>query len=78
MEKLLTRREAAKFLGISLTTLDEARNSGLISYIQYVPNGCVYFTPAGIQEYIAKCTYKAKPIEKKETYRNVRRKKSHL
>ena len=45
MEKLITRKEAAKILGISLTTLDEARNSGLISYIQYVPNGCVYFTP---------------------------------
>ena len=44
MEKLITRKEAAKILGISLTTLDEARNSGLISYIQYVPNGCVYFT----------------------------------
>ena len=52
MEKLITRKEAAKLLGISLATLDEARNSGLISYIQYVPNGCVYFTPAGLQEYI--------------------------
>ena len=40
MEKLITRKEAAKLLGISLATLDEARNSGLISYIQYVPNGC--------------------------------------
>ena len=29
MEKLITRKEAAKILGISLTTLDEARNSGL-------------------------------------------------
>ena len=36
MEKLITRKEAAKLLGISLATLDEARNSGLISYIQYV------------------------------------------
>ena len=26
MEKLITRKEAAKILGISLTTLDEARN----------------------------------------------------
>lgn len=34
MEKLITRKEAAKLLGISLATLDEARNSGLISYIQ--------------------------------------------
>lgn len=72
MEKLITRREAAKLLGISISTLDEARNNGLISYIQYVPNGCVYFTDTGLQEYIAKCTYWAKPMEKRTTYRNVR------
>lgn len=53
MEKLITRKEAAKLLGISIATLDEARNSGLISYIQYVPNGCVYFTDISLQEYIA-------------------------
>ena len=73
MEKLFTRKEAAKLLGISLTTLDDARNSGLISYIQYVPNGCVYFTDAALQEYIAKSTHLAKPMEKRSTYRNVRR-----
>ena len=78
MEKLITRKEAAKLLGISLTTLDEARNSGLISYIQYVPNGCVYFTSAGLQEYVAKCTHRAKPMDKRETYRNVRNGKSNL
>jgi len=50
----------------------------LISYIQYVPNGCVYFTSAYLQEYVAKCTYRAKPVEKKATYRNVRGNKSHL
>jgi len=52
MEKLITRKEAAKLLGVSITTLDEARNSGLISYVQYVPNGCVYFTDAALQEYV--------------------------
>lgn len=72
MEKLITRREAAELLGISIGTLDEARNNGLISYIQYVPNGCVYFTDACLQEYVAKCTHRAKPMEKKTTYRNVR------
>ena len=75
MDKLITRKEAANLLGISLTTLDEARNSGLISYVQYVPNGCVYFTEAALQEYIAKCTYRAKPSEKKDTFRNVRKQK---
>ena len=78
MEKLITRKEAAKLLGISLATLDEARHSGLISYIQYVPNGCVYFTSAGLQEYVAKCTHRAKPMDKRETYRNVRNGKSNL
>ena len=72
MEKMITRKEAAKLLGISLATLDEARNHGLISYGQYVPNGCVYFTDASLQEYIAKCTHRARPVEKKSTYRKVR------
>lgn len=50
MEKLITRREAAELLGISIGTLDEARNNGLISYIQYVPNGCLFYRclPSGI------------------------------
>ena len=50
MEKLITRKEAAEILGISIATLDAARNNGLISYVQYVQNGCVYFTSAGLQE----------------------------
>ena len=32
MEKLITRKEAAEILGISIATLDAARNNGLISY----------------------------------------------
>ena len=39
MEKLITRKEAAEILGISIATLDAARNNGLISYVQYVQNG---------------------------------------
>ncbi len=69
MEKLITRKEAAEILGISLATLDSARNNGLISYVQYVENGCVYFTEAGLQEYIAKSTHRTKPMEKHATYR---------
>ena len=72
MEKLITRKEAAKILGISITTLDAARSNGLISYVQYVENGCVYFTSAGLEEYIAKCTHRAKPVEKSTTYRKTR------
>ena len=73
MEKLITRKEAAEILGISIATLDAARNNGLISYVQYVQNGCVYFTSSGLQEYIAKCTHRAKPAEKNATYRKPRR-----
>ena len=73
MEKLITRKEAAEILGISIATLDAARNNGLISYVQYVQNGCVYFTSAGLQEYIAKCTHRAKPsAPTRSTYRKRR------
>ena len=79
MDKLITRKEAASILGISVKTLDAARTDGLISYVQYVENGCVYFKEVGIQEYIAKCTHRAKPMERTTTYckpRSFRRWKS--
>ena len=69
MEKLINRKDAAKILGISLATLDMARSNGLISFVQYVPNGCVYFTDTGLQEYVARCTHRAKPVETRATYR---------
>ena len=69
MEKLITRKEAARILGISIATLDAARQNGLISYVQYVPNGCVYFTDAALQEYVPKCTKRAKPADNNATYR---------
>jgi len=72
MEKLITRKEAAKILGISLATLDAARSDGLIAYVQYVSNGCVYFTELGLQEYIARSTHRAKPKEVNDTYRRTR------
>ncbi|BDF69301.1 hypothetical protein CE91St41_02820 [Oscillospiraceae bacterium] len=75
MEKLISRKEAAKILGISIATLDAARNNGLTSYVQYIENGCVYFTESGLQEYIAKCTHRAKPIGKNTTYRSPRESK---
>ena len=70
MEKLITRREEAHILGISIATLDAARSSGQIAYVQYVPNGCVFFTDSGLQEYVAKCTHRAKRDEPvRMTYR---------
>lgn len=72
MEKLYSRKEAATLLGISLATLDTARTSGAISFVQYVPNGCVFFTSEALQEYVAKCTHRALPVEKRNTYRKQR------
>lgn len=72
MEKLYTRKEAADYLRMSITTLDTARATGAISFVQYVPNGCVYFTSEALQEYIAKCTHRALPLEKRETLRKQR------
>ncbi len=72
MEKLYTRKEAATILGISIATLDAARTNGTISFVQYVPNGCVYFTNEALQEYVAKCTHRAFPLEKRNTYRKQR------
>lgn len=39
MEAMISRKDAAKVLGISLAALDQARSSGLIAYIQYVEMG---------------------------------------
>ena len=61
VDKLIKRKEAAEMLGISLDTLDHARMEGLITYVQYVENGCVYFTEVGLQEYIARSTHRARP-----------------
>lgn len=69
MEKLYTRKEAAAMLGIGLTTLDAARSSGAIAFVQYVPNGSVFFTEEALLEYLAKCTRKSVPTEQRATYR---------
>ena len=74
MVNIYSRKEAAKYLGISLSTLDEAKNSGKIEYIQYVPNGCVFYTETALQAYIARSTHRAIPVnEIRSTYRNRRK-----
>ena len=73
MQNLISRKDAARILGISIKTLDQARLNGTIAYVQFVENGCVYFTETAIEEYIAKCTHKAKPAEPlRSTYRKKR------
>lgn len=69
MEKLYTRKEAAAMLGIGLTTLDAARSSGAITFVQYVPNGSVFFTEEALREYVARCTRKSASAEQRSTYR---------
>lgn len=69
VDKLIKRKEAAEMLGISLDTLDHARMEGLITYVQYVENGCVYFTEVGLQEYIARSTHRARPKDNNPTFR---------
>lgn len=44
-----------------------------ITFVQYVENGCVYFTEAALQEYVARCTHRAKPLENNATYRKPRK-----
>ena len=72
MEKLLTRKEAAALLGISTKTLDVARINGQVSFVQYVENGSVYFTEAGLQEYIARATHRARPQDLRPLRRGAR------
>lgn len=69
MEKLYNRKEAASMLGISLTSLDTARNTGAIAFVQYVPNGSVFFTEEALREYIARSTHKAIPAKQRQTFR---------
>lgn len=75
MQNLISRKDAARILGISIKTLDQARLNGMIAYVQFVENGCVYFTETAIEEYVAKCTHRAKSVEQsRSTYRKQRNK----
>lgn len=73
MEHLIKRRDAAKILGISLAKLDYERLEGKIAYVQYVEHGCVYFTEQALQEYIARATHRAKPLDTNTAYRKNRK-----
>lgn len=64
MSVLLTRKEAAARLGVSLATLDAERNSGHLAYIQRKPGGKVWITEEAIVEYLARATHQARPTLK--------------
>lgn len=72
MERLLTRMEAAKQLGICVSTLDEIRACGQIQYIQRKKNSSVFFTEADLAEYVARSTHKAHTNVPRQTYRSKR------
>lgn len=74
MSNLLTRKEAATRLGISLVTLDEERASGRLSYIQRAPGCKVYFRESDIETWLARCTHQALPVQvlERPTYRRKR------
>lgn len=58
---LLTRKEAAARLGMSLPTLDLERTTGRLAYIQRKPGSKVWITEEAITEYLARITHQARP-----------------
>lgn len=58
---LLTRKEAAALLGMSLPTLDLERSTGRLAYIQRKPGSKVWITEEAIAEYLARATHQARP-----------------
>lgn len=69
---LLTRKEAAARLGMSLPTLDAERSSGRLAYIQRKPGSKVWITEEAIAEYLTRITHPARP-EIKTTRTSCRR-----
>lgn len=58
---LMTRKEAAAHLGVSLPTLDAERTAGRLAYIQRKPGSKVWITDEAIAEYLARATHQARP-----------------
>ena len=58
---LLTRKEAAAHLGISVELLDQERRARRLAYIQRKPGCKVWITEEAIAEYLARITHQARP-----------------
>lgn len=69
---LLSRAEAAKVLGISITTLDQLRSEGKLAYIQYKRNGKVWIPNSEINKLIKKATKQCTIEQFRPTVRKVR------
>lgn len=61
---LLTRKQAASRLGMSLPTLDAERSAGRLAYIQRKPGSKVWITEEALMEYLARATHQARPETK--------------
>lgn len=74
MSNLLTRKEAAARLGITVVTLDALRTSRALAYIQHKPGGKVWITEKAIEDYLARATCPARPPVQlqRDTYRKRR------
>lgn len=58
---LMTRKEAAAKLGISVDLLDQERSAGRLAYIQRKPGSKAWITDEAIAEYLARATHQARP-----------------
>lgn len=74
MNNLLTRKQAAAHLGVSLVTLDEERAAGRIGYIQRAPGCKVYFRQSDLETWLARNTHQPIPVQllNRTTYRRRR------
>lgn len=71
---LLTRKEAAAHLGISVDLLDQERRTGRLAYMQRKPGSKVWITEEAIAEYLARITHQARPEIKPTRFHYQRRK----
>lgn len=61
MTTVYSRQEAAKYLRISIKTLDELRKQRKISFVQHSPGGKVYFREEDLDAYLSRATHQARP-----------------
>ncbi len=76
MVALLSRKEAAAKLGVSLITLDKARESGHLAYIQHCPGGKVWITEDAIDDFLMRATHQARPAIRVATNGTYRRRRA--
>lgn len=73
MDNLLTRKEAANRLGVSLVKLDAERAAGQLAYIQRAPGAKVWIPESAVEDYLKRGMHAALPPRSaRETYRKRR------